>query len=180
MAWTAAPIRQSHTYTVDSHDVLQASGLNIVGATAAASAAYPAANLAIYIPFNLPEPATVYETWVETGTLTTSNGTEIGVYNTDFTRVFHTATTVATASDTVNSSGMTDIVLGAGMYYLAFACDGTRNFVGTAMTAGFYQTMGIVEQTGLTGSTLPDPMVPVVYTRAFLPLFGLSLRADAL
>lgn len=178
MSWTAAPIRQSHTFTIDSHDLLRVGAL--LGTTAAASAGYPAGNLAIYIPFSISEPVTVYETWVETGTLTTSNGTQIGVYKTDLTRLFATATTVATASDTVNSSGMTDYVLDAGTYYLAFACDGTRNFLATALALGVYQSMGIMEQTGLTGSTLPDPMVPVVYTRAYLPLFGLNLRAGAL
>lgn len=177
MAFSPAPIRRSHTFTISSHD-MQVSA--IFGNATLNSVAYPAANLAIYIPFSIPEPVTVYETWVETGTLTTSNGTQIGVYNTDLTRVFATATTVATASDTVNSSGMTDIVLGKGSYYLAFACDGTRTFVASALALGLYQGMGIVEQTGLTGSTLPDPMVPVVYTRAYLPLFGLNLRADAL
>jgi hypothetical protein len=165
-------------FTIDSHDMLRV-GTHF-GTATPTSVAYPAANLAIYIPFVLERPATVYETWVETGSLTTSNGTEIGVYTTGFARLFHTATTVATASDTVNSSGMTDYRLDAGSYYLAFGCDGTRAFWASALALGLYQSMGIMEQTGLSGAVLPDPMVPVVYTRAYLPQFGLNLRADAL
>ena len=122
----------------------------------------------------------MYETWVETGTLTTSNATEIGVYTTAGTRLFTTATTVATASDTVNSSGMTDYVLDEGTYYLAFGCDGTRNFIATALALGIYQSAGIMEETGLTGAALPSTATFAVYTRAYLPLFGLNLRADAL
>jgi hypothetical protein len=40
--------------------------------------------------------------------------------------------------------------------------------------------MGVMEQTGLTGANLPATWTPVAYTRAFLPQFGLNLRADAL
>jgi hypothetical protein len=173
-----AGVYRSHTFTISSHDLER--GGYLLGTSTAASAAYPAANLAIYVPFVLEHPATVFETWVETGSLTTSNATEIGVYDTALNRLFTTATTVSTASDTVNSSGMTDYVLAPGTYYLAFGCDGTRNFNSTALALGIYQSMGIVEQTGLTGASLPNPMVPVVYTRAFLPHFGLNLRADAL
>ena len=165
-------------FSVSSHDMERVS--HHLGTTAAASAGYPAANLAIYVPFWLASPATVYEVWVETGTLGTSNGVEIGVAGQDLTRLFHTAMTVATASDTVNSSGMTDYVLGPGDYYLCFGCDGTRNFVSTALAFGLYASMGCMEQTGLSGAVIPDPIVPVAYTRAYLPLFGLNLRPDAL
>lgn len=145
-----------------------------------ASGAYPAANLALYVPIYLAEPATIYETWVATGTLTTSNATEIGVYTTGGTRLFTTATTVATASDVVNSSGMTDYVLDAGTYYLAFGCDGTRAFIASSAAAGLYQSFGCLEQTGLTGANLPSTATFAAYTRAYLPVFGLNLRADAL
>jgi hypothetical protein len=167
---------RSPTFTISSHDLDRVNYM----LTGSSSVAYPAANLAIYVPFYLESPATVYETWVETGALTTSNATEIGVYDVAFNRLFSTATTVAVASDTVNSSGMTDFRLDSGTYYLAFGCDGTRNFASSQIAAGVYQSMGVAEQTGLTGATLPNPMVPAVYTRGMLPAFGLNLRTDAL
>jgi hypothetical protein len=167
------------TPTISSHDLMRSS-FQLPGNSYPASAGYPAANLAVYVPFWLEAPVTVYETWVETGTLTTSNATEIGVYTTAGTRLFTTATTVATASDCVNSSGMTDYVLDCGSYYLAFGCDGTRNFIAGSMALGLYQSIGCMEQTGLTGAALPATATFAVYTRAYLPLFGLNLRATAL
>lgn len=170
--------QQSYTtFTVDSLDRLRISPM--LNGTLA-STAYPAANLAIYIPFWLERPVTVFETWVESGTLTTSNATEIGVYDVTGSRLFTTATTVAVASDVVNSSGMTDYVLDRGHYYLAFACDGTRNFLVSTIAATIFESYGVLEQTGLTGANLPSSMTGVAYTRAYMPMFGLNLRADAL
>jgi hypothetical protein len=176
--YTPAGTPPFYQFSISSHDMIRGSFL--VGVSGGGSTAYPAANLALYVPFWLEAPATVFETYVETGTLTTSNATEIGVYDTAGTRLFTTATTVATASDTVNSSGMTDFSLDAGSYYLAFACDGTRNFFASGAALGIYQAFGCLEQTGLTGASLPSTATFAVYTRAYLPIFGLNLRANAL
>lgn len=163
--------------TIFSHDMER---IPVLRGSTNASAAYPAANLAIYVPFVLESPVTVYETFVVSGSLTTSNATEIGVYDTAGTRLFTTATTVNVANDVINSSGMTDYVLSPGAYYMAFACDGTRNFFATSFVAGLYQSFGFMEQTGLTGANLPTTATFAAYTRAYLPQFGLNLRTDAL
>lgn len=163
-------------YTLDSHDTLRVSPA-LTAATS--SAAWPAANLAIYVPFVLERAVTVTEVWVETGSLTTSNGIEIGCYDTGGNRLFTQAMTITTASDTVTSSGMTDYVLPAGTYYMAMACDGTRNFMAGALSLAIYGGFGCVEQTGLTGASLPSTWTPVAFTRSYLPLFGFSLQATA-
>lgn len=166
--------------TISSHDMIR-SGIGFhLGTAAPANNGYPAANLALYVPFVLEAPFLVTETWVESGSLTTSNETEIGVYTTDGTRLFTTATTVATGSDTVNSSGMTDYLLEAGSYFLAFGCAGTRNFLATTLALGIYQSGGCLEETGLTGANLPSTATFAIYTRAFLPLFGLNGLSVAL
>lgn len=165
--------------TLDSHDLMNSSTL--LGTTAPANTAWPAASIGIFVPFSAGMPVTLKEAWVETGTLTTSNNMQIAVYGSDFTRKFTTGNiTVATASDTVNSSAIADVVIPPGEYYMALSCDGTRNILATTLAVGVYQSMGVLEQTGLTAATLPDPMVPVTYTRAFLPLFGLNLQGTAL
>lgn len=176
MSFTPVHPRTYMRSSIGSHDSLFA----VPSTTAGASSAYPAANLALYVPIIVTSTVTAYETWVETGTLTTSNGTEIGLYDTAGNRLFTTATTVASASTLVNSSGMTDYVISPGQYYLAFGCDGTRNFLATTLAAGSYQAIGCMEQTGLTGANLPTTWTAAVYTRAYLPLFGLNLRSSAL
>ena len=174
------PIRESVTLTISSCDQFMVHPH--IGTNAASNTAIPAASVAWYIPFSIPHPMTVYEVWVETGSLTTSNSIQIGVYDTAYNLLFSQATTVATASDTVNSSGMTDVVLpGPANYYMALASDGTRNLLMQSLAiAGSYQVMGLMEQTGLTGAALTNPGVPVAFTRTVVPLFGLNLRADAL
>lgn len=179
MPYSPAGQQFGNTGTLSSHDCVRTSFA--LGTTTAASAAYPAANLAVYVPTYLEQAAVVYEMWAETGTLTTSNTIEVGLYTMAGAKVIACADlTVTTASDTVNTSTFTDTLVPAGSYYLAFACSGTRNFVGTALAAGLYQAMGCLEQTGLTGSTLPATATFAAYTRAFLPLFGLNFRSTAL
>lgn len=177
MTYTPAVPYIGPPVVLGSMDQMRSSFLNN---TNPASTAYPAANLAFYVPLIIERPVTVKEVWVETGTLTTSNGVQIGLYDTSGNRLFATSITVATASDTVNSSGMTDYVLDAGSYYLAFACDGTRAFLASVMLAGVYAGFGVMEQTGLTGSTLPTTWTPVLTTRAYLPLFGLNCQSVAI
>lgn len=176
--YTPAGVIQRHNFTISSHDIVRVSAL--MGTSSPSGQAYPAANLAMYVPFFIDYDSVVYETWVLTGTLTTSNATEIGVYDTAGGRLFTTATTVAVASDLVNSSGMTDYTLPRGSYYLAFGCDGTRNFLASANTAGTYQSMGCMQQTGLTGANLPSTATFATYAQAQVVVFGLNLRPVAM
>lgn len=176
MSYTAAPPLDIPMTTIQSHD-----GRAMPWGGAGGSNPYPAANMAVYVPFSIGAPVTVYETWVEAGTLTTSNNVEVGVYDTSGNRLFTSTMVVAVASVVVNSSGMTDVVLGAGTYYLAMGCDGTRNFLGATQAGGQYQAVGIMEQTGLTGAALPATWTsPAGYTRGTVPIFGLNLRNIAI
>jgi hypothetical protein len=139
------------------------------------------AGLAVYVPFYLESDSTVYEFWWGNGSGTTVHNIDVGIYTTAFVAL-QTLTSTAgatTASAIVNTSTWTDLALTAGAYYMGFVDDSTRNIETSADAVGLYQASGIMEQTGLS-STLPNPMVPVVYTRAFLPQFGLNLRSTAL
>lgn len=172
---SASPVDLTPT-TIHSHEAR-----NIPWATGSVgSNAYPAANLAVFVPFCIAQPVLVYETWCETGTLTTSNNVEVGVYDTAFTRLFTSTMTVAVASSVVNSTTLTDFMLDDGTYYLAMGCDGTRNFLASTQAAGLYQASGCMEQTGLTGAALPSTATPVAYTRGLFPTFGLNLRSIAI
>lgn len=176
MTVTPAPYRLYSPSAISSHDT---SWTGAYHTTAATSQAWPAANIAVYLPFSVGTATTVYETWVCTGTLTDSNNIEIGCYNLAGTRLFTTAMTITTASDTVNSSGMTDYTLDRGSYYMAMSCDGTRNFLATSQSIGLYQAAGCLEETGLTGATLPATATFATYTRAYLPVFGFNLTSTA-
>ena len=98
----------------------------------------------------------------------------------DFTKVQSLGSTVGgtTASSIINTTTWTDLTLLPGSYYMAYCDDSTRNMSTSIDALGLYAAGGVLEQTGLS-STLPDPMVPVIYTRAFLPHFGMNLYSVA-
>lgn len=149
----------------------------------ASSQAYPAANLALYVPIIVPRQVTIYEGFVLSGTLTTSNTVQVALYDEAGVKIVGTSDfTVAVASVIVNSSAnLTDTVVTPGRYYLGFGCSGTRNFFASVpSTAGTAAAGGVCEQTGLTGSTLPGTATFATTTRAYVPVFGLNVRATAL
>jgi len=165
-------------FAISSHDIrfVERAG----GITFYASAAY-VAGVAVYVPFTLSAPTTIYEWWHVNGTLTTSHNLDFGVYNLDFTPVQRLGSTAGgtTASAVNNTTTWTDLLLNPGSYYMAFLDDSTRNILMSSDARGLYEASGIMEQSGLS-STLPSPAVPVVYTRAFLPLFGMNCYTVAL
>jgi hypothetical protein len=133
------------------------------------------------VPFSIEVPVTIYEWWHYNGTLTTSHNLDFGIYNLDFTKVQSLGSTAGgTAASLINNTTTwTDLNLSPGSYYMAFCDDSTRNISCSADALGLYQAQGVMEQTGLS-STLPSPAVPVAYTRAFLPVFGMNLYTVAL
>lgn len=178
MSFEPVPSIAPPLWTIGSHDARYCSR---AGAAAINTSTAWVAGLAVYVPFKIGYPMTVYEFWWQNGSGTTAHNIDVGIYNPDFTKVQSLGSTAGAtnASVTVNTSTWTDLVLIPGNYYMAYVDDSTRNIACSADAAGLYQISGVMEQTGLS-STLPSPAVPVAYTRAFLPNFGLNLRSVAL
>ena len=176
MSYHPAGVYQPDHWVISSHSLRNCE--TRIGNTNVSAAIAWVANLAVYVPFVTDIPCTVYEYWYHNGTLTTAHNAQLAVYRDDLTQVGESAvSTTTTASIIINTAASTDLTLVPGRYYMAFADDSTRNFIGTGDAVGLYQAGGVVEQTGIAaGPNLPDPMVPVTYTRAFLPHFGLNLR----
>jgi hypothetical protein len=164
-------------FTITSLDRLRTCPLS---GSSVLNQAWPSANIAIFIPFNLEKPCLIRESFLVSGTLTTSNTIDIGVYDESFNRLFTSTMTVNAASTAFNSSSSTDVIIGPGSYYMAMACSGTRNVLGTNVGTVVYKGAGVMEQAGLSGSTLPATASPVEFTRTNIPLFGLNLQTVAL
>lgn len=160
------------TFTVDS-----ASGTFCLGcASTAASAAWPLANVAIYVPFWVNETLTVYEAGVGTGA-TAGGNFDIGIYNAAGTRLVSSGSTARTAS-AWNVAGLTDTELQPGQYYAAMSADGTNNYSGFAAAAGLCEALGLCEQT--TAFALPATATMSRTTRALIPSITFSVRSVAL
>lgn len=169
--------------TVDGNQTLTVIGaMDLLGSVfpyaTPASAAYPLANLALYVPFSVSEAVTAYEGWVTTG-LTAGGNFDIGIYSAAGSRLTSAGATARTASAINNTTTMTDQVLSPGVwYYMAFAASGVDNYIAGTSAAGLWEAQGVLEST--TSYVLPSGPTLSRTTRAYMPDFGLNLYTVAM
>jgi len=143
------------------------------------SAAWPLANLALYLPFSVYTPSTIYEVMWQTGT-GAADSLDIGIYDEAGTRLVSLgSTSTGTASAYNNSTTFTNTEIFPGLrYYLAMACNATHNLFGVIPAAGLLQAMGVMEQA--SAFPLPATATFAITTRAYVPAAVLNLRTIAL
>ncbi len=148
--------------------------------SAAAAVAYPAANLALYIPFVLSAPINIQSVFWVNGTVTGGN-CDVGIYNDDGTKVVTLGSTArGSVSTVITSTGLTDTVVGAGRYYMAFLCDSTANiFAWAPGSGGVCEAYGILEQ-AVGAANLPSPATFTLTTRNYIPVFGIYAQTITL
>jgi len=170
--YTPAGVYQPDFWTVGSHDFKYH---HRVGSSNTTINTAWVANLGVWVPVQLDVYCTVYEWWWVNGTLTTAHNVDFGLYNEDFTKIQTLGATAGatTASVLVNTSTWANLVVAPGNYYMAFSDSSTRNFICSADALGIYASSGCFEQSSV--GTLPATATPVLYNRAFLPLFGMHM-----
>lgn len=104
--------------------VNQLVGMNTGGG---ASAAWPSANLAIFIPIRLTAPVTVYKMAIGAGA-TAAGNFDVGIYDIGGNRLVSSGATAKGAS-VEHILNVTDTRIGPGLYYLAMSADGTNNYI---------------------------------------------------
>lgn len=147
---------------------------------APASAAWPAAQRAFYIPIRLNYPATVYRLWWLNGTTASTDDFQVGVYAPDGTdggpgtRVINGTATLAAGASVCQYDNITDTALNAGVWWIAMWGEGTTphtNRYTSGKLTGYYMQSSLA--TGLPTSATPvSPGSAAVY----IPVFGLQLR----
>ena len=132
------------------------------------------ANLAVFVPFGISYPFLVREVVWYNGSVGAAN-IDVGVYDPLGNRQFSLGSTAQSGTSVPQqSSGMTDITLAPGDYYLAFSCSGTTNTVfGWAPTAPLAAALG-VGQVALGSVTLTSTATIVPLTNALLPFVALN------
>lgn len=151
----------------------------ILGSGSITPAAWPANNLAVYMPISIPKAFTIARFMIANGSNITGN-VDIGIYSDAGTRLLSTGSTVRANASAVQYIGVTDTVFQAGSYYLALVGSSTtgtylRSTFSTALRA---RTFGVLEEQ-LGATTLPSSMTPVAYTRTAVFQFGFS-QSDSL
>jgi hypothetical protein len=86
----------------------------------AVTAAWPAAALAIFVPFWIGRAVTIRQLGWINGTPVASS-VDCGIYKPDGTRIISTGNTVASGANAIQRVDVTDTVLPAGNYYIAGA-----------------------------------------------------------
>jgi hypothetical protein len=160
-----------HTFTRFCQGALGTSG-----ALTLASAAWPTANLAYYVPLTLPFSFNARRFfWVNGGTL--GDNVDIGIYSKDGALIY-SAGSQAQSGGTINLPFYTtispDLVLAPGAYYLALAVSGTTATFQRVNTGVIQMRAGgSLQQT--SAFALPATMTPaVVATNSFYALFGIT------
>lgn len=149
--------------------------LGQLSSTSTSSTAWPTANMAFYIPFQLAGPILVRKLWWHNGTTVGTNNLDAGIYDEEFNRLASTGGTLSAGASALQEVDITDLYLPRGRYYLALACNGTTATVNAAGTSG-----GVMSITGCaqqaSAYTLPNPAVPATVTGAMIPCVGLAAR----
>jgi hypothetical protein len=141
----------------------------------AGQAAWPSANLAIYVPLRIPSRIVVRKLWVAVGNTATGN-IDMALYDASGVAVVE-ATAAAHTSQMEQVFDVTDTTVGPGLYYIGVASDsGTDNFNRYTPAAPVAAAWGVLTQT----SAYPLPSTATFaldQTLAYVPVAGLLIEA---
>ena len=133
------------------------------------------ANLAVFIPFAVPEPCVLTRLFWMNGAAVAGN-LDAGVYDTAGTRLVSTGTTGQLNTSQVQSVDVADTVLARGVYYLALASDtsgATQKVTAVVPAAGIPQGLGLLQMAA--AFVLPASATFAIYTSAFIPVVGAQM-----
>ena len=141
-----------------------------------ATAVYPSADLAIYIPFRTRFPFVVAQAFWYNGTLGTPGNVDVGMYTRDGRRLWSTGSTAQSGASALQTVDITDKYYGAGSYYIALACD---NAAAQLFSLAFGNVAldtyaGIKQQA--TAFPLPATATFADPTFDYCPVFGFTPR----
>lgn len=143
----------------------------------AATAAWPTANKAIFVPFRMTRPYLVTQMFTMNGGVA-SGTVDIGIYTEDFTKIVSNGAVNQAGTNSVQTYNITDTLLGPGSYYMAMVISnttGTTFRVASWGQAALLRLLGVLEQT--SASPLPTLAAPVGITSIYLPIFGFASRS---
>lgn len=144
------------------------------GGATAGNVNYPAADLAIYVPFALDYPFIVRRLWWFNGSSLTGN-VDCGVYAASGEKLLSSGSTAQSGTTSIQTATVSDYKLDPGSYYLALAgsATGTR-FTRLAYAQTSLRFVGVLQQS--SALPLPATMSPAAIGQGYLPIFGISSR----
>jgi hypothetical protein len=139
-----------------------------------ASATWPVANTAIFIPFRVAQPTQIVKIFWQNGGAVSGN-IDVGIYDLQGNRLVSLGSTAQTGISAIQIGDITDTILQTGVYYMAMAMD---NVTGTqrrfAPTAPLTRAMGIYNV--VSAFPLPSTVTFAGATNAYFPVPCLTTR----
>lgn len=134
-----------------------------------ASAIWPTANRAMFIPFEVESPLIAYSISIFNGN-TVSGNIDVGIHDArTLVRLVSSGSTAQSGIATLQNFNIADTLLNPGLYYMSMVFDNiVATMQRTSPTAILQQACGIKEQA--TAFPLPDPIVPVDPVGNYVPL----------
>jgi hypothetical protein len=137
---------------------------------------WPAANRAIYVPFELSHPVTVLKGYMVNAGSTAGNY-DFGIYNrSTLARIVSSGTTAQSGSNVVQEFDITDTYLAAGPYYMALSTNSASGgvFMWSIGDLQLAKSVGAAQEA--SAFTLPSTATPAAVASQLVPEIGLSLR----
>lgn len=144
---------------------------------AGAAAAWPASNLALFIPFKIGFPYLVNQVLWVNGTTVGTNHVDVGVFDSQGNKLVSTGSTLTAGVSVFQSVNVTDTILERGIYYMAMAMDGTTDTIQRTASPllPLLRSWGMYAQS--TAFPLPAAATFAVLANAYLPQFAITSSA---
>lgn len=138
------------------------------------NAVWPAANRALFVPFEVWSPMIAKKIAVLNGATVAAN-VDLGIYNLSGTRLVSTGSQTRTGASVIQVYDITDTLLSPGVYYMALASNsGTDTFLRFGLAALRLQVAGVQQMA--SAFPLPASAVFANPASAYLPWIGFSNR----
>lgn len=138
-----------------------------------ATLAWPAANLAMYIPFTIANTITAVKMFWINGATVGTDSIDVGIYDSEQNRLVSIGPTLTSGANAVQIVDITDTTLQPGTYYFGFSMSGTTDrFIFASSGAPIPRLAGVYEQT--SAGTLPNPATFAVNSRNIVPFVALT------
>lgn len=140
-----------------------------------AAAAWPSANLAIFVPVRIGYPFTAVKMFWLNGATVGTNSVDVGIYDSQGNQLVHSGSTATSGATGIQTVSITSTTLEMGLYYMAMAVNGTTDTSlrgGTGGIATPWALMGAYQMA--TAFALPSTATFAQMAQTTMPIIGMS------
>jgi hypothetical protein len=144
--------------------------LYAMGLVPPASQNFVTANLAVFVPFWVPDPVVIYQMGIGNGAAAAGN-VDMGIYNEAGVKLVSAGSTAQSGTSVIQVVNVADTTLARGRYYLAAASDtsgATQKWLAVLPAAGICQSLGVLQMAA--AFALPANATFAKCVSAFIPL----------